>query len=190
MTDETRARIFEPFFTTKDPDGRSGLGLATVYGIVAQSGGNISVASSLGEGTTFTIHLPVAAGSSRGSRARRDAPSLVAGQHDSDRRGQRGRPRAHGAHSDRRRLSRVFEGCDGVDALETLRSLPEPIDLLISDVMMPRMNGSELTAHFQRHPARNADSADFRLHGRGDGAARVQRARGDLCRSRSRPTRC
>jgi CheY-like chemotaxis protein len=45
---------------------------------------------------------------------------------------------------------RVFEGCDGVDALDTLRSLPEPVDLLISDVMMPRMNGSELTAQFQR----------------------------------------
>ena len=45
---------------------------------------------------------------------------------------------------------RVYEGCDGVDALDTLRTLSEPVDLLISDVMMPRMNGSELTAHFQR----------------------------------------
>ena len=45
---------------------------------------------------------------------------------------------------------RVYEGCDGLDALETLRKLPEPVDLLISDVMMPRMNGSELAQHFHR----------------------------------------
>ncbi len=45
---------------------------------------------------------------------------------------------------------RVFEGCDGVDALEALRQLPEPVDLLISDIKMPRMNGIELAAHFRR----------------------------------------
>jgi two-component system, cell cycle sensor histidine kinase and response regulator CckA len=150
MSDETRSRIFEPFFTTKDPDGRSGLGLATVYGIVAQSGGLISVASDLGEGATFTIHLPVADSSSRRpARAPADVLRSTAGNTiliAEDNEGVR-------ALTVRILTSAgylVFEGCDGVDAIETLRALPEPVDLLISDVMMPRMNGSELSAHFQR----------------------------------------
>jgi two-component system cell cycle sensor histidine kinase/response regulator CckA len=150
MNDETRARIFEPFFTTKDPNGRSGLGLATVYGIVSQSGGHISVASNLGQGTIFTIHLPVApGGSAHGGRGDHEVPRSADGNTiliAEDNEGVRAltvRILASAGY-------RVYEGCDGVDALETLRKLPEPVDLLISDVMMPRMNGSELTAHFQR----------------------------------------
>ena len=149
MSEETRSRIFEPFFTTKDPDGRSGLGLATVYGIVAQSGGHISVASDLGEGATFTIHLPVDDGPKAGrvpgtgDILRSSAGNTILIAEDNE--GVRAltvRILASAGY-------RVFEGCDGVDAIETLRSLPEPIDLLITDIMMPRMNGSELTAHFQ-----------------------------------------
>jgi len=150
MSDETRARIFEPFFTTKDPNGRSGLGLATVYGIVAQSGGHVSVASRLGEGTTFTIHLPVAPGQGhQGTRGEAGAPRSSRGNViliAEDNEGVRAltvRILSSAGYA-------VHEGCDGVDALETQRGLDEPIDLLISDVMMPRMNGSELTAHFQR----------------------------------------
>jgi CheY-like chemotaxis protein len=150
MSDETRARIFEPFFTTKEPNGRSGLGLATVYGIVAQSGGHVSVTSRLGEGTMFTIHLPVAAGAGAPkARGGEGPPRSAAGNTiliAEDNEGVRAltvRILAGAGY-------RVFEGCDGVDALETLKSLPEPVDLLISDVMMPRMNGSELIAHFQR----------------------------------------
>jgi PAS domain S-box-containing protein len=150
MSDETRARVFEPFFTTKDPSGRSGLGLATVYGIVSQSGGHISVTSSLGTGTTFSIHLPaVVGGRAVGDRGEGAAPHSATGNailiaEDNE-----------GVRALTVRILtgagyRVFEGCDGVDALETLRSLPEPVDLLISDVMMPRMNGSELTAQFQQ----------------------------------------
>src|SRR5262249_6802142 len=149
MSEETRARIFEPFFTTKDPNGRSGLGLASVYGIVAQSGGHVSVASALGEGTTFTIHLPVAerpiAGTTSGVDVLRSSSGnrvLIAEDNEG--------VRALTVRILTNAGYQVFEGCDGVDAIETLRSLPEPIDLLITDVMMPRMNGSELMAHFQR----------------------------------------
>jgi two-component system cell cycle sensor histidine kinase/response regulator CckA len=149
MTDETRARVFEPFFTTKDPTGRSGLGLATVYGFITQTGGHISVSSTLGEGSTFTIHLPVGTdGSSPEARpgtTRRSSTgnTILIAEDNEGVRALTVRLLADAGY-------RVFEGCDGIDALDTLRGLPEPVDLLISDVMMPRMNGGELATQFQR----------------------------------------
>jgi two-component system cell cycle sensor histidine kinase/response regulator CckA len=150
MSEETLARAFEPFFTTKDPSGRAGLGLATVYGIITQSGGHISVRSAAGIGTVFTVHLPVAANVERpaagtGAPAPRSkAGNIILIAEDNE-----------GVRALTVRLLvdagyTVFEGCDGVDALETLEALNEPVDLLISDVMMPRMNGSELATNFQR----------------------------------------
>ena len=150
MSDETRGRVFEPFFTTKEPGGRSGLGLATVYGIITQSGGHIAVASDLGEGTTFTVHLPTipdpdAAGRAAGGERKRSASghSILIAEDNEGVRALTVRLLVDAGY-------RVFEGCDGQDALDTLRGLDEPVDLLITDAMMPRMNGSELAAHFQR----------------------------------------
>jgi PAS domain S-box-containing protein len=149
MSDEIRARVFEPFFTTKDPNGRPGLGLATVYGIVLQSGGHIAVESAPNKGARFIIHLPAAA---EGSVAiSTSTPALRSSSGNTiliaeDNEGVRAltvRLLADAGY-------KVYEGSDGMDALETLKQLPEPVDLLISDVMMPRMNGSELVQHFHR----------------------------------------
>jgi PAS domain S-box-containing protein len=150
MSDETRERVFEPFFTTKDPNGRPGLGLATVYGIVMQSGGHIAVESAQGAGARFIIHFPATsepAGSLNGdaSRAPRSSTgdTILVAEDNEGVRALTVRLLAEAGY-------KVFEGCDGVDALDTLKALPEPVDLLISDVMMPRMNGSELAQHFHR----------------------------------------
>jgi PAS domain S-box-containing protein len=150
MPDETRARVFEPFFTTKEPNSRSGLGLATVYGIVVQSGGHIGVESSLGKGTRFTIHLPVAsagqgvlAGDPTKAVRSSTGNTILLAEDNEGVRALTVRLLMDAGYT-------VYEGCDGVDALDTLKALPEPVDLLISDVMMPRMNGSELAQHFHR----------------------------------------
>jgi CheY-like chemotaxis protein len=149
MSEETRSRVFEPFFTTKDPADRSGLGLATVYGIVNQASGRISVASRPGNGTTFTIHLPAAPdfdgdASANGARSRSSSGNVILIAEDNE------GVRALTVRVLTSAGYQVVEGCDGVDALETLRARDEPVDLLISDVMMPRMNGAELAARFQR----------------------------------------
>ena len=149
MSEETRSRVFEPFFTTKDPADRSGLGLATVYGIVNQASGRISVASRPGNGTTFTIHLPAAPdfdgdAAADGSRSGSSTGNVILIAEDNE------GVRALTVRVLTSAGYQVVEGCDGVDALETLRARGEPVDLLISDVMMPRMNGAELAARFQR----------------------------------------
>jgi two-component system cell cycle sensor histidine kinase/response regulator CckA len=147
MAEETRAKVFEPFFTTKSGSERAGLGLATVYGIVAQTGGHITVNSTLNVGTTFTIHLPAADHVPEGktpAAPSREGPvgNTVLLAEDNE-----------GVRTLTVRLLqsagyRVLEAADGVEALHVLRSTTEPIDLLITDVMMPEMAGSELASHF------------------------------------------
>jgi PAS domain S-box-containing protein len=143
MDEATRSRIFEPFFTTKEIGKGSGLGLATVYGIVTQSGGHIWVYSEVGRGTTFKIYLP-SADHKLGIAPETHAEALP--------------PRREGmtillAEDDplMRRLTRkmleehgytVLEAVDGESALEVIRS--EPIDLILTDVVMKGMNGPEL----------------------------------------------
>ena len=149
MTDETRARVFEPFFTTKDPNARPGLGLATVYGIVLQSGGHIAVESTQGQGARFIVHLPAASekapvtGRTSGALRSSTGNIILIAEDNEGVRALTVRLLSDAGY-------RVYEGCDGMDALETLKGIGEPVDLLISDVMMPRMNGPELVQQFQR----------------------------------------
>jgi CheY-like chemotaxis protein len=144
MSTDVQNRLFEPFFTTKGPGKGTGLGLATVYGIVKQSGGIIDVYSELGMGTTFRVYLPRMDGAvptphapdgpavtGRGSETLllvEDEPSL-------------------------RDLARevletfgyaVVEAAGPEDALERSRAHPGVIHLLVTDGVMPQMNGRQL----------------------------------------------
>ena len=144
---EHLARVFEPFFTTKPVGAGTGLGLSTVYGIVRQTGGYVFVDSEIGKGTAFTIWLPAHNGPSEADtvsesdgRAPKDltgaATILLVEDEDS--------VRLFGARALRSKGYRVIEMRTGDAAVEFLESDREPIDLLITDVMMPGIDGPTL----------------------------------------------
>lgn len=150
MPDEVKAKIFEPFFTTKEVGKGTGLGLATVYGIVEQSGGAMSVDSTIGVGTTFRLYFPVAdsnfvpEASAKPKTSAPRPPSDLAGQgtilfvEDED------SVRVIAAKTLRKRGYKVIEACDGDEAYEILEEGEEAFDLMISDVVMPGMDGPTL----------------------------------------------
>ncbi|MGA8489647.1 MAG: PAS domain S-box protein [Terriglobales bacterium] len=145
MDEATMSRIFEPFFTTKDIGKGTGLGLATVYGIVKQSSGHILVYSELGHGTTFKIYLPCAEHKiGVGSKSevetvgpKRQGTTILLVEDDEIMRSlTRQLLQEHGYT--------VVEADDGKSALEWAESHPQPVDLLLTDVVMRRMSGPEL----------------------------------------------
>ena len=146
MSSETRARIFEPFFTTKEPGKGTGLGLATVYGIVKQSGGFIFVDSRLGAGTTCTVYLPrfeqapapnaIERGNGRATVANNSETLLVVEDEAAFRDLLRDGLQAKGFN--------VLVAANGVEALRMADEYGHPIRLLITDVIMPQMSGPEL----------------------------------------------
>jgi two-component system, cell cycle sensor histidine kinase and response regulator CckA len=154
MTPEVMSKIFEPFFTTKSMGVGTGLGLATVYGIVEQAGGFLRVSSEPGQGATFRIYLPLTAAGQElsGEATARRAPvrgsETVLVVEDQD---------------DVRRLAltilkrngyRLLEASNGADALAVAEQYPHHIDLLITDVVMPGMTGRELAGRLRDARAR------------------------------------
>lgn len=149
MTDEVKTKIFEPFFTTKEVGKGTGLGLATVYGIVQQSGGHLTVDSELGVGTTFRIYLPAADMSEADEEvlktpAAAKKPADLTGQGNILFVEDEASVRLIAAKSLRKKGYKVVEAEDGEEAFELLEEADEPFDLMISDVVMPGMDGPTL----------------------------------------------
>lgn len=153
MTDEVKEKIFEPFFTTKEQGEGTGLGLATVYGIVQQSGGHLAVESQIDVGTTFAIYLPEADNSAVEadvSLAKKIAKPVVKTPSDLAGSGQilfvedEDSVRIIAAKTLRKRGYTVTEAADGEEAFEIIESAKAPFDLMISDVVMPGMDGPTL----------------------------------------------
>jgi two-component system, cell cycle sensor histidine kinase and response regulator CckA len=141
MSPETRARVFEPFFTTKGPGKGTGLGMAMVYGLVKQHKSYIGLYSEPGHGTTFRLYFPAL---TTGASARAEAPRPAGGSErillvdDED------GLRRTAARVLRKSGYRVEEAKDGEAALELLAEAESPFDLVLSDVVMPRMGGVAL----------------------------------------------
>jgi two-component system, cell cycle sensor histidine kinase and response regulator CckA len=152
MDEETRNNIFEPFFSTKGEQG-TGLGLATVYGIVKQHDGNIWVYSEPGKGTTFKVYLPVAGKAAADERFEAKNVMEIKGSETVLLVEDNAQVR-HLAHAILKQKGyHVLVEKDGADALAALAAHEGPVDLLLSDVVMPGMNGRELYDNVvERHP--------------------------------------
>lgn len=154
IDEATREHIFEPFFTTKEIGKGTGLGLATVYGIVKQHGGNIWVYSEPGKGTTFKVYLPVAADSAGPAEKEETAAEgqlrgtetvLLAEDNAAVRMLAQGVLQQHGYH--------VLLADNGLQALSIMAGYDGPVQLLLTDVVMPEMNGRELYENIVKdHP--------------------------------------
>lgn len=152
MDDEVREHIFEPFFSTKGVAG-TGLGLATVYGIVKQHGGNIWVYSEPGTGTIFKIYLPVSEEASLGKKSSEEPPQDLRGCETLLLVEDNKQVRDLGNDLLKQKGYTVLVAENGAEALRVLSSHPGPVHLLLTDVIMPGMNGKELFARAAaQHP--------------------------------------
>ncbi len=148
MDAETRSHLFEPFYTTKEPGKGTGLGLSTVYGIVKHNGGQIAWESVEGRGTTFRIYLPqvqdaVTEAPPDSTPRPLDQPELRTVLVVEDETALRRLI----CHSLERKNYTVFAAKDGIEGLELFRQHASDIQLVITDLMMPRMDGFDLKEH-------------------------------------------
>ncbi len=158
MDEATVEKIFEPFFSTKEVGKGTGLGLSTVYGIVKQTGGFIYPETKLGEGTTFRVFLPrhIPAANDDAAPAEKavkenakdltgNATILLVEDEDA--------VRAFGSRALQSRGYTVHEAASGVEAMEVLEDYADEIDLIVSDVVMPEMDGPSLLREVRKsHP--------------------------------------
>ena len=146
MDEKTQSRVFEPFFTTKGPGKGTGLGLATVYGVVKQSGGYIYVYSEVNRGTTFKIYLPQVRAKAEKLAGESDSKGPARGTETilfvEDEQSVRDLVREYLAAIG----YRVLEAGDGMQALKVAASHRGAIHLLVTDVVMPQVSGPELAA--------------------------------------------
>ena len=152
MDEATKSRIFEPFFTTKDRHKGTGLGLSTVYGIVKQSGGYIRVISAPGQGSTFEVFLPVAdgaaspAGQPQRPQTSGGSETVLVVEDDDGIRAVIKRILERAGH-------RVLEATNGAEALRICDASGDSVDLVLSDIAMPEMQGPDLARRIRElHP--------------------------------------
>ncbi len=151
MSPEVLAHLFEPFFTTKPKGSGTGLGLATVYGIVTQAGGTVQVRSEVGSGTTFDVRLPrhqgqapaPAAAQPTAARSAGGSETVLAVEDDPLVRDITARALRAGGYQ-------VLVAAGGAEALALAASHPGPIHLLLTDVIMPEMDGLALAGALRR----------------------------------------
>jgi two-component system cell cycle sensor histidine kinase/response regulator CckA len=155
MSDHVKQRIFDPFFTTKEQGKGTGLGLSTVYGIIKQSGGQIQVESEEGKGTVFQIYFPATYDKPREQTEQPQTTASSPGQttilvieDDEQIRDITVEMLEHSGY-------RVLSACHGQDAFSVLERNGGTVDLVISDVAMPKMNGPEFA---RKLAEKNADS--------------------------------
>ena len=144
MDGATQARIFEPFFTTKEQGKGTGLGLATVFGIVQQTGGSVGVSSELGVGTIFKIYLPQVDDAARASPSPVGPGPKVGGAETILLVEDEAQVRAVACRILERAGYQVLAATTPGEALSICERHPAPIELLLTDVVMPEMNGREL----------------------------------------------
>jgi nitrogen-specific signal transduction histidine kinase/ActR/RegA family two-component response regulator len=152
MDDSVRQCIFKPFFTTKPPGRGTGLGLSTVLGIVEQTGGRIAVSSESGRGSRFTIHIPRA-----NPEATEPEPNAFRALHRKRSTDGATVLLVEDEHSLRAAFKRalrkagysVLEAEDGIDALEVAKAFDGPIDVLVTNVVMPRLGARDLVAQLE-----------------------------------------
>jgi two-component system cell cycle sensor histidine kinase/response regulator CckA len=147
MSEETQARAFDPFFTTKEPGKGTGLGLATAHGIISQSGGCIDITSALREGTTISLYLPLTDSAAETPiidqrTAPRGSETVLLVEDDEQVRFML----CDALQAQGYGVIAVDEAAAAIDAFD---SRDRPIELLLTDIVMPGMQGRELSEHLR-----------------------------------------